>query len=97
MGLKAAKMPDGHFCYPSNLALVPGVGLLVRDVGHGLGRLQVFASVDDIAMASMSRDRMAWLVAVARGIVRCGTSSRPPTVTNIATKGDGAASAGPPT
>jgi hypothetical protein len=57
---------DGEFVLPSALALVPGLGLVVRDVGNR-GRLQVFATPDAIAMASMSAPRVAWMVAVARG------------------------------
>jgi hypothetical protein len=55
---------DGEFQYPSALALVPGLGLVVRDND---GRLQVFATPDSIAMASMSALRVAWIVAVTRG------------------------------
>jgi DNA-binding beta-propeller fold protein YncE len=57
---------DGEFQYPSALALVPGLGLVVRDIADD-GRLQVFATPDAIAMASMSVPRVAWIVAVARG------------------------------
>ena len=57
---------DGEFRTPSALALVPGLGLAVRD-GEG-DRLQVFATQDTIAMASMSDYRVAWLVAVARAV-----------------------------
>jgi hypothetical protein len=60
---------DGEFVLPSALALVPGLGLVVRDVGNR-GRLQVFATPDAIAMASMSAWRVAWMVAVARGGIR---------------------------
>ena len=59
---------DGEFQYPSALALVPGLGLVVRDIADG-GRVQVFATPDAIAMASMSALRVAWMVAVARGRV----------------------------
>jgi hypothetical protein len=59
---------DGEFRLPSALALVPGLGLVVRDAASG-GRVQVLASPDAIAMASMSVPRVAWMVAVARGRV----------------------------
>ncbi len=57
---------DGEFRYPSALAVVPGLGLVVRDYG----RLQVFATPDAIAMASMSSLRVAWMGAVARSLPR---------------------------
>ena len=57
---------DGELAFPCTLALVPGLGLAVRD-GEG-DRLQVFATQDTIAMASMSDYRVAWLVAVARAV-----------------------------
>jgi hypothetical protein len=59
---------DGEFDCPSALALVPGLGLVVRDIASG-GRVRVFATPDAIAMASMSALRVAWMVAVARGRV----------------------------
>ncbi len=57
---------DGQFMEPSALALVPGLGLVVRDCSS----LQFFATPDVIAMASMSACRAAWLGAVAR-CLRC--------------------------
>jgi hypothetical protein len=49
--------------HPTAMALVPGLGLVVRDSG-----LAVFGGTPDgIAMACMSLLRVAWLVAVARG------------------------------
>jgi hypothetical protein len=57
---------DGVFCCPLALALVPGLGLVVRELGN-YGRLQFFATPDTIAMASMSASRVGWMVAVARG------------------------------
>jgi hypothetical protein len=60
---------DGEFEYPSALALVPGLGLVVRDIASG-GRLQFFATPDAIAMASMSPLRVVWMAAVARGTGR---------------------------
>jgi hypothetical protein len=59
-------MGDGGFCCPSALAAVPGLGLVVRELGNN-GRLQFFATPDTIAMASMSASRVGWMVAVARG------------------------------
>jgi hypothetical protein len=47
---------------------VPGLGLVVREMFNG--RLQVFATPDAIAMASMSCMRVAWMVAVARAVLR---------------------------
>jgi hypothetical protein len=54
---------DGEFYIPLALALVPGIGLVVKDAG----RLQFFATPDVIAMASMSPARVAWMIAVTRG------------------------------
>ena len=59
---------DGVFGCPSALALVPSLGLVVRGTANG-GRVQVFATPDAIAMASMSVPRVAWMVAVTRGRV----------------------------
>jgi hypothetical protein len=56
---------DGEFFFPTALAAVPGLGLVVRD-----GRLQVFATPDTIAMATMSLSRVAWMGAVARAVLR---------------------------
>ncbi len=50
---------------PVALALVPGMGLVVRE--NTSGRLQLFATPDAMAMASMSALRVGWLVAVFRG------------------------------
>ncbi len=55
----------GDFNFPSALALVPGVGLAVRELGNT--RLQIFATPDTIAMSCMSAVRMGWMAAVARG------------------------------
>ena len=55
----------GQFKFPAALALVPDLGLVVREAGNG-GRVQVFATPDAIAMASMSRHRLAWMAAAAR-------------------------------
>ncbi len=53
---------------PTALALVPGLGLVVREFGSG-GRLQLFATPDGIAMASMSPHRIGWMAAVVRGVL----------------------------
>jgi hypothetical protein len=60
---------DGEFHRPSALAVVPGLGLVVREVATC--RLQVFATPDAVAMASMSRMRIAWMGAVARAALQC--------------------------
>jgi hypothetical protein len=59
---------DGEFWAPTALAVVPGLGLVVREVSNR--RLQVFATPDTIAMAAMSPVRVAWMAAVARGVLR---------------------------
>jgi hypothetical protein len=59
---------DGELHWPNALAVVPGLGLAVREHGNG-GRVQVFATPDTIAMAAMSRDRVAWMGAVARAVL----------------------------
>jgi hypothetical protein len=55
----------GDLSRPVALAVVPGLGLVVREYGNG-GRLQVFATPDAMAMASMSPARVSWMCAVAR-------------------------------
>jgi DNA-binding beta-propeller fold protein YncE len=60
---------DGEFYGPSALAVVPGLGLVVREDGNS-GRLQVFVTPDTIAMVSMSPNRVAWMTVVARGVFR---------------------------
>jgi hypothetical protein len=60
---------DGEFRYPSALALVPGLGLVVQDLARD-GHMQFFATPDAIAMASMSPFRVAWVAAVARAVAR---------------------------
>ncbi len=57
---------ESEFSGPSALALVPCLGLVVRDLAH----VQFFATPDTIAMASMSPCRVAWMVAVSRGLLR---------------------------
>ena len=59
----------GEFRLPVALAVVPGLGLVVREVGNG-GRLQVLATPDTIAMAAMSTTRVAWMGTVARAVLR---------------------------
>ena len=56
---------DGEFIYPVALALVPGLGLVVREFSNG-GRLQVFSTPDMIAMRRMSVIRVAWMSAAVR-------------------------------
>jgi hypothetical protein len=58
---------DGDFWNPSALAIVPGLGLVVREWDNR--RLQVFATPDTIAMATMSLSRVAWMGAVARAVL----------------------------
>jgi hypothetical protein len=75
---------DGEFKLPSALALVPGLGLVVRELGND-GRVQFFATPDAIAMASMSATRVGWMVAVSRGALhRRGVTSNP---TRVGSKG----------
>jgi hypothetical protein len=59
---------DGEFWNLTALTVVAGLGLVVRDV-HNF-RIQVFATPDTIAMAAMSRSRVAWMVAVVRAVLR---------------------------
>ncbi len=56
---------DGEFDRPSTLAIVPGLGLVVREFSNG-GRLQCFATADAVAMAAMSVSKTTWMMAVAR-------------------------------
>jgi hypothetical protein len=51
---------------PSALALVPGLGLVVRGFFDGA---RLFADPDAIAMSFMSAIRTAWMAAVARRLV----------------------------
>ncbi len=60
---------DGEFMCPSALAVVPGLGLVVREYDD-CGWFQVFAAHDTIAMTAMSCVRVAWMVAVARAALR---------------------------
>ncbi len=68
---------SGEFSLPSALALVPGLGLVVREFGRG--RLQFFKTPDAIAMSSMSAVRVGWMAAVARGGTHraCGGGRHP--------------------
>ena len=52
------------------LLIVPGVGLRVLGELDSRGRLQLFATPDTIAMASMSLLHVGWCVAVVRGVLR---------------------------
>jgi hypothetical protein len=58
---------DGEFSGPTALAVVPGLGLVVRERDNR--RLQVFATPDAIAMAAMSPNRVVWMAAVARAVL----------------------------
>ena len=60
---------DGGLSGPISLALVPGLGLVVREFGNG-GRLQVFSTPDMVAMRRMAPIRVSWMVAAARAIFR---------------------------
>ncbi len=55
---------DGEFNDPCSLALTPSLDLVVRDSS----RVQVLIAPDTMSMARMSSARVAWLMAVARGI-----------------------------
>jgi hypothetical protein len=68
---------DGEFRLPTALTLVPGLGLVVREYSNG-GRLQFVATPDVIARAAMSPCRVAWMVAVARGVLRRAQGSAAP-------------------
>jgi hypothetical protein len=57
---------DGEFWNPTALAVVPRLGLVVRD----LDRIQVFTNPDAIAMAAMSPCCVAWMTVVARSVLR---------------------------
>jgi hypothetical protein len=59
---------DDEFCYPTALAAVAGLGLVVRECGRYHGRVQVFMTREAAAMATMSIARVAWLVSVTRGM-----------------------------
>jgi hypothetical protein len=65
--LSKAGSGDGEFRAPSALALVPDLGLVVRERDND-GRVQFFTTPGIIAMAAMSRHRVGWMVAVARGV-----------------------------
>ncbi len=58
---------------PTAIAVVPGVGLAIRDYGNG-GQVQFFATPDAVAKASMSAPRIAWM----GGVVRAMTAARGP-------------------
>jgi hypothetical protein len=62
---RAGRKP-GQFTRPATLALVPQLGLVVSELSRE--RVQMFATHDAIAIASMSKARVGWMVAVARGI-----------------------------
>jgi len=54
----------GGLIWPSAVAFVPGLGLIVRE--HGNGRVQLFATPDAVAMAAMSVMRTTWMATVLR-------------------------------
>jgi hypothetical protein len=56
---------DGELMYPSAVSLIPGLGLVVLELGND-GRVQFFTSPDAIAMDSMSPHRVGWIAAVVR-------------------------------
>ena len=56
---------DGEFYGPAALAVVPGLGLVVRQ----WGRLQVASTLDILAMRAMSDVRVGWMTATYRAIV----------------------------
>ena len=58
---------DGEFQSPSTMALVPGLGLVVRECWNY--RLQVFSTPDMLAMRTMSDVRIGWMTATYRAIV----------------------------
>jgi hypothetical protein len=60
----------GKFNRPTAMVVVPGLGLVVREVYNQ--RLQVFTTPDAIAMAAMSPHRVAWMAIVARSVLRRG-------------------------
>jgi hypothetical protein len=64
---------DGNFRFPTALAAVPCLGLVVREYTHGL---HVFATPDALAMAAMSPVRVAWMAAVARAVLATPPGSR---------------------
>ena len=57
----------GEFTGLDGMTLVPGLGLVTREFWNN-GRVQVFATPDVVAMGAMSHMRVAWMVAVARGV-----------------------------
>ena len=65
-------MGQWQFENPFAMCFVPGLGLMVRDGENRKtkGLVRVLATHDFIAMTRMSHRRVAWMVAVARGIER---------------------------
>ena len=59
---------DGEFYYPTAVALVPGLGLIVREWENS-GRLQVFSTPDLLAMRAMTVARVGWMIATYRAVV----------------------------
>ena len=59
---------DGRFRQCCALAMVPGLGLVVREKENA--RLQVFSTPCEIAMRTMSPTRVAWMAATYRAAVK---------------------------
>ena len=57
---------DGEFDGPVALALVPALGLIVRDCWNS--RLKLFSTPDMLAMRAMSAIRIGWMTATFRAI-----------------------------
>jgi hypothetical protein len=67
-GGRGGRGDDGQLHYPTALAAVPGLGLVLRE--HDNWRLVVFANPNEVAMAAMSPWRVAWMGVVVRGALR---------------------------
>ena len=55
-----------HFNTATAVTVMPGIGMVVRE--YIATTVHFLVTRDVIAMARMSRDRVAWMVAVARGL-----------------------------
>jgi hypothetical protein len=74
-GEASLALPDA----PLALALVPGLGVVVRGSNALLsGHVRVLTTPSLLAIASMSVPRVAWLVGVARGVLRAALAETPP-------------------
>ena len=65
-GISGMGRKDGEFSNPTALALVPGLGLIVRE----FDRLQVFSTPDILAMQCMSASRVGWMTATYRAVIK---------------------------